>query len=137
MTPVRTITPDFSVSAQIHLDELQSLTDAGFRSIISNRPDGEDPGQPDWREIAAAANAAGLEARHIPVTPGAIGADDVANFAAALNEMPRPILAFCRSGTRAASLWGLAQAGHRSPDEIIGAAANAGCDLSALRARLS
>jgi uncharacterized protein (TIGR01244 family) len=136
MTPVRTVTPDFSVSAQVDPDDLQSIADVGFRSIISNRPDDEDPGQPDWREIEAAAKAAGLEARHIPVIPGAIGVDDVANFAAALDEMPRPILAFCRSGTRAASLWGLAQAGHRSPDEIIAAAANAGCDLSALRPRL-
>lgn len=137
MTSVRTITPDFSVSAQVDPDDLQSLADAGFRSIISNRPDDEDPGQPDWSEIEAAAKAAGLEARHIPVIPGAIGSDDVANFATALDEMPRPILAFCRSGTRAASLWGLAQAGHRSPDEIIDAAANAGCDLSALRQRLA
>lgn len=137
MTSVRTITPDFSVSAQVDPDDLQSLADAGFRSIISNRPDDEDPGQPDWSEIEAAAKAVGLEARHIPVIPGAIGSDDVANFATALDEMPRPILAFCRSGTRAASLWGLAQAGHRSPDEIIDAAANAGCDLSALRQRLA
>ena len=137
MTSVRTITPDFSVSAQVDPDDLQSFADAGFRSIISNRPDDEDPGQPDWSEIEAAAKAAGLEARHIPVIPGAIGSDDVANFATALDEMPRPILAFCRSGTRAASLWGLAQAGHRSPDEIIDAAANAGCDLSALRQRLA
>ena len=137
MTSVRTITPDFSVSAQVDPDDLQSLADAGFRSIISNRPDDEDPGQPDWSEIEAAAKAVGLEARHIPVIPGAIGSDDVANFATALDEMPRPILAFCRSGTRAASLWGLAQAGHRPPDEISDAAANAGCDLSALRQRLA
>lgn len=136
MTPIRSITPGFCVSAQVDPQDLRAVADAGFRSIISNRPDGEEPGQPDWAQIAAAAEAAGLQARHIPVRPGAIGDDDVAKFAAALEEMPGPVLGFCRTGTRAAGLWGLTQAGRLTPNEIIGTAAAAGCDLSSMQERL-
>ena len=137
MTEPRRLSERLSISGQPQPGELLSLAGAGFRSIIGNRPDGEDPGQPTWAEIAGAATAAGMQARHIPVTPGAIGDDDVARFSAALDELPGPILAFCRTGGRAASLWALSQAGKLTPEEIIGEAADAGCDLSQLRDRLS
>jgi sulfide:quinone oxidoreductase len=137
MTKPRRLSETLSVSAQVEPGEVQSLAGAGFRSIISNRPDGEDPGQPTWAEIAAAAMAAGMQARHIPVTPGTIGDDDVARFSAALDELPGPVLAFCRTGGRAASLWALSKAGTLTPDQIIGTAAEAGCDLSQLRDRLT
>ena len=78
-----------------------------------------------------------MEARHIPVTPGAYGDEDVSRFAAALEEMPGPVLGFCRTGTRAASMWALSQAGRQSPDTIIEAAAAGGCDISGLRDRLT
>ena len=60
MTPVRPISSDFSVSAQPDIADFDKLAAAGFRSIISSRPDGEEPGQPSWSQIAAAAKAAGL-----------------------------------------------------------------------------
>ena len=137
MISVRTISPDFSVSSQVDPADFDALVAAGFRSIISNRPDGEEPGQPSWAQIAAAAEAAGLEARHIPVAPGTYGEQDIARFAAALEEMPGPVLGFCRSGMRAASMWGLSQAGKRDADAIIEAAASGGCDISGLRQRLA
>jgi uncharacterized protein (TIGR01244 family) len=124
------------ITPQPQLDELKSLAQAGFRSVIGNRPDDEDSDQPRWSEIERAAREAGMEARHIPVVPGAIGRDDVARFAAALQELPKPILAFCRSGGRAASLWALAQPGSVSTEDIINRAAAAGCDLSQMRGRL-
>lgn len=110
---------------------------AGFRSIVSNRPDREDADQPNWAEIERAAGEAGLKARHIPVTPGAIGESEVARFAAALDELPGPVLAFCRTGARSASLWALASAGKDSPEGIIRTAAEAGYDLSHLCERLT
>lgn len=137
MTDIRRISPDFSVSAQVDPEEFEALAAAGFRSVISNRPEGEEPGQPSWEQIAAAAQAAGMEARHIPVTPGAYGDEDVSRFAAALEEMPGPVLGFCRTGTRAASMWALSQAGRQSPDAIIEAAAAGGYDISGLRDRLA
>lgn len=137
MTSPKRLSTRLSVSPQVDPGELKVLADAGFRSIISNRLDGEEAGQPSWDETAEAARAAGLQARHIPVVTGAIDDADVARFRAALDELPRPVLAFCRTGTRSAALWALSKAGTLTPDEITGTAAEAGYDLSALRDRLA
>lgn len=137
MTDPKRLSARLSVSPQIDLGEMKALADAGFHSIISNRPDGEEPGQPSWHEVYEAARAAGMEARHIPVVPGSIGDEDAAEFRAALNELPNPTLAFCRTGSRSASLWALTKTGTLTPDEIIGTAAEAGYDLSQMRDRLA
>lgn len=97
-----------SFAAQITAADVPSLAAQGFRAIICNRPDGEQPGQPAFASIAQAAEAAGLEVRHIPVVPGRMTESDVAAMRAALVELPKPVLAYCRSGTRSANLFGLA-----------------------------
>ncbi len=117
--------------------DIQDLAEAGFRSIISNRPDGEEPDQPNWATIEQAACDAGMEAQHIPVTPGAISDEDAARFGAALDGLPGPTVAFCRTGTRAATLWALSNADGRAPDEPIATAADAGYDTAPLRDRLT
>jgi sulfide:quinone oxidoreductase len=116
---------------------MQALADAGFRSIISNRPDGEDEGQPSWEKIERAARDAGMEARHIAVIPGAITDDDAGRFATALDEMPEPVVGFCRTGMRSVTLWALANPDKRSPDDLIAGAADAGYDIAPLRDRLA
>ncbi|MEN3974353.1 TIGR01244 family sulfur transferase [Emcibacter sp. SYSU 3D8] len=103
------VEPGFNVSPQLPPDRLAELASRGFRSVICNRPDGEEPGQPSAETMRAAAEAAGLQFTAIPVVGGAIGDADVARMAAALAELPRPILAYCRSGARSAKLWELAQ----------------------------
>lgn len=104
----RQITEDYSVAPQIAVDDVQQIKAAGFRSIISNRPDAED-GAIDHREIEAAARAAGLEFRYIPVISGQMTQENVDDQAAALDALPRPVLAYCRSGTRCTNLFGLVQ----------------------------
>ena len=136
MTTPNRLSPTLSVAPQVDPAELRALAEAGYRSIIGNRPDGEEPGQPAWSELANAAAAAGLQARHLPVITGAIGEAEVAQFSAALDELPKPVLAFCRTGMRSAMLWALAQSGKLSPGEIVSTAGEAGYDLSALRGRL-
>ena len=106
---IKTVAPDFSVSPQIFAGDIGALKAKGFRTIICNRPDHEDPGQPDFADIAAAAAAAGLAARHIPVRPDAIGPADVAAFGRAIDELPGPVLGYCRSGGRSAALWSKAR----------------------------
>ncbi len=98
-----------SVSPQIAVEDVAAIAGAGFRSIVCNRPDGEDPGQPRFAEIAAAAAAAGLRAVHQPVASGAVTAVDGAMFAAILADLPKPVLAYCRSGARSTTLWSLCQ----------------------------
>lgn len=101
----RQITPDYAVSPQISIDDVAEIKQAGFRSVICNRPEGEDPGQPSVASIKAAVEAAGLAFRWIPVVSGQMTAENVADQAAALDEIEGPVLAYCRSGTRCTNLY--------------------------------
>ncbi|MGO4837072.1 TIGR01244 family sulfur transferase [Rhizobiaceae sp. 2RAB30] len=105
----REISNDYSVSGQITPEEVAAVKAAGFRSIICNRPDDEQPGQPSAASVQAAVEAAGLEFRYIPVVSGQITADNVADMAVALDEMQGPVFAYCRSGARCTNLYGLVQ----------------------------
>lgn len=93
-----------SVGPQITPDEVAELAQWGFRSIICNRPDDEDQGQPNFAEIAEAARAHGMEVRHIPVVAGQEMGPQAEEFGAALDELPGPTYAYCRSGGRASAL---------------------------------
>jgi sulfide:quinone oxidoreductase len=137
MTQPKRLSDRLSVTPQIDPAAMQALAAAGFRSVISNRPDGEEPDQPAWATIERAARDAGMEARHIPVTPGAITDEDAARFRAALEELPKPIVGFCRTGARSTSLWALSNAGQRPVDDLISTAADAGYDIAALHGRLA
>jgi uncharacterized protein (TIGR01244 family) len=122
------------VSGQIAPEEIAAL---GVTTIVNNRPDGEEPGQPASDAIAAAAKAAGIDYRHIPVA-GGISQPQVAEMADALAGAEGPVLAFCRSGTRSAYLWALARARlGEDPETLVGQAAAAGYDLSPVRAFLA
>lgn len=101
----RQISPGLSVCAQITAVDVPVLKQRGFRSVICNRPDGEEPGQPPYAEIAAAAENAGLRVRFLPVRSGGVEPRDAAEFGRALDELPGPVLAYCRSGARSAALW--------------------------------
>ncbi len=133
---VRTVTPNVSVSPQIAPADVKDLAAMGFKAIVGNRPDGEAPGQPDWSEIADAADAAGLEYAFIPITPGMMNSGQVDEFRRLVTEMPKPVLAFCRTGARSIQLWAMAARDRLSTDEVIRMAATAGYDLEAMRERI-
>jgi sulfide:quinone oxidoreductase len=99
------VTGEFSVSPQIAPHEVAAIAKDGFRSIVCNRPDGEAPDQPPHAMIEAEAAKAGLEFRYIPVVSGAMTQVDVAAMAVALKELPSPVFAYCRSGTRCGVLF--------------------------------
>ncbi|HEX7387584.1 MAG TPA: TIGR01244 family sulfur transferase [Castellaniella sp.] len=104
--PYRSLTPDFAVSPQLRPDDMQALAAAGFKSVIINRPDGEGGAdQPLSNDVLEAARAAGLQARYQPVVSGAITEADVVEFAHIVQELPAPVLAFCRSGGRCTKLF--------------------------------
>jgi sulfide:quinone oxidoreductase len=105
MDNVTHITPDFAVSPQITPEHLALLQAAGFTTVICNRPDHEKPGQPTFDEIRVAAEAVGLEAHHIPIKPGQATGDDVDAFDTAVTTAKGKVLAYCRSGGRAQSLF--------------------------------
>jgi len=133
---IKPLSPDLSVMPQIEVAEVADLAARGFKSIIGNRPEGEAPDQPAWSSLAAEAARHGMSARQIPVVPGQIGPDHVDRFASALREMPKPIAAFCRTGTRSAMLWALANPDALSIDQRIASAAAQGYDLAPLRERM-
>ena len=109
MQDVKHLTPDFAISPQITTAQLAQLKAAGFTTVICNRPDHEDAGQPTFAEIRAAAEAAGLQAHHIPIKPGQATSDDVVTFDTAVTTARGKVLAYCRSGGRAQSLFDATQ----------------------------
>lgn len=128
---IRQLTGQLSVAPQIELADIDAIAAQGFRSIVNNRPDHEQVGQPDNATLAAAAQQAGLEWRHIPVVSGGFSSDQASSFAEALSQLPGPVLAFCRSGTRSSAMWALQAEG--SVDDVLATTEAAGYDLSMLR----
>jgi sulfide:quinone oxidoreductase len=135
MSRTKKIAEGLSVCRFVTPDELPALAKE-FGTIINNRPDGEEPGQPSSAEIETEARRLGFHYFHIPVVAGQISDAQVAEFGEAAGRERGPVLAFCRSGMRSATLWALSQVGKRSVDEILKAAASAGYDLSALKPKL-
>ncbi len=109
--PLRAVAADVCVAPQLTPEAMAEAARAGFRSVVNNRPDHEHgPDQPTSAEIEAAALAAGLVYRHLPVDGGYQSPEEIAAFAQMLAELPRPLLAFCRSGGRSARLFDAASA---------------------------
>jgi TIGR01244 family protein len=99
------LTADVAVAGQLEPAAMAEAAAAGFRSVVNNRPDFEGgPAQPTSADLEAAARAAGLDYAFLPVSPSVQSPEDVARFAALLDSMPKPILAFCRSGARSGKL---------------------------------
>lgn len=134
---VNKITDKVSASPQIVADDVAALKAAGFKAIICNRPDGEGSDQPSFAEIENAAKEAGMEARYVPVVAGKISDADVAAFGAALKDLPRPVLAYCRTGTRSATLWSFHESQKRPMPEILAATQAAGYDMNGVARRIA
>ena len=107
--PIQPIAPDVFVAPQMLPEAMAEVARAGFRSVVNNRPDFEEgAAQPTSALIEAAATAAGLEYRHLPVSPAHQTAEEAAAMAGLLKELPRPLLMFCRSGGRSTRLYRMA-----------------------------
>jgi len=102
---LRPVTPTYSVAGQISVEDLAAIKAAGFQSIVCHRPDDEAADQPSFDSIKQAAEALGIEARQIPVGPMGITADAVRAMVDAIEEMPQPMLGYCRSGARSTAIF--------------------------------
>ncbi|SDZ40540.1 sulfide:quinone oxidoreductase [Jannaschia faecimaris] len=133
----RKLTSGLTVSPQIAPGDMKAIAAAGYRAIICNRPDGEGPDQPSFAEIEAAARKEGLEARYLPIETGKVTDTDTQEFDRALTELPGPVLAFCRTGTRSATLWSLSQADRLDVAEILATSKAAGYDMGGVVRRIA
>ncbi|MCX7554189.1 TIGR01244 family sulfur transferase [Marinicella sp. S1101] len=132
------ITEQVSASPQISSSDITAIQAAGFKSIICNRPDGEDSDQPNHSEISAAAKALGIDFIYQPINnTGSITTEDIEQFEHYTNSLPGPVLAYCRTGTRSTTLWSLSQAKHKSIPEIIELTKAAGYDMSGVVRRIA
>ncbi|KZD00710.1 MULTISPECIES: bifunctional protein tyrosine phosphatase family protein/NAD(P)/FAD-dependent oxidoreductase [unclassified Thalassospira] len=133
---IKTISNGFSVSPQIVADDIKEIAKRGFRSIVCNRPDGEGADQPTFEEISNAAKEAGLEVRYQPIVSGKVSDDDARDFGRLYDELPKPVFAYCRTGTRSTTLWSLSQAAHLDTSEILRATKAAGYDMGGVVRRI-
>lgn len=138
MTEFCRITPDFAVAGQLEIADLARAAAEGFKIVVKNRPEGEDPGQPSDAEMKRAAEAAGLEFHALPFAGGPPPPAVVGETATLLEQAKGPVLAYCRTGKRSLTAWAMAEAlqGARTPDEIIALAAKAGYDVQGARGAL-
>jgi uncharacterized protein (TIGR01244 family) len=118
------------VNGQIAPEDIPALKEAGVTLIVNNRPDGEDAGQPESDDIEAAARAAGIDYRHVPIARG-MGPSDIEAMREAMHAAgDGKMFAFCRSGNRSTLAWAVARSEDGVPTEELHRLANqAGFDL--------
>lgn len=102
---IRRLNGMFAIANQVELNTVHELARAGYKTVICNRPDGESADQVAFADIAAAAQKMGLKAIYLPIYESGATQQDQAAFNDHIFECPKPIVAYCRSGTRPATLW--------------------------------
>lgn len=107
---VHALAPGVSLSGQLQSVDLERMKAQGFASVIDLRPDGEADDQPAANAMQSAAQAQSLKFAYVPVPHGDIPAASVEALAQALQDSPKPVLLYCRSGRRAARTWSLVEA---------------------------
>ncbi|MBU3077085.1 TIGR01244 family sulfur transferase [Sphingomonas quercus] len=138
MSEFKKLSDQVFVSRQITVADVEEAKRLGVTLIINNRPDGEEPGQPTAAEIGAAAKAAGIDYRTVPVDHSGFRPEQVAAMGEALDGASGPVLAFCRSGMRSTALWALSQRGKGADGAaLMSSARNAGYDLSSISGALT
>ena len=129
------LTPGLSVTGRLDAPDVEALAAAGVRTIVNNRPDGEDRGQLPAAEARRVAELHGLAYHHIPITAATLSRADVDAFAAVLRVAAAPVVAHCRSGTRSALLWALVRMREGAdPLSLVAEAARHGIDIANLPA---
>ncbi len=133
---LKKVSPRFFISDQLSVTDIGIAAAQGIRTIVNNRPDGEEQTQPTSDELREAAESLGLGFVDLPIKPGKITDEHIEKFEALSRDTPAPMLSFCRSGARAMSLWALAEARTLNVDVVLATAEEAGHDLESLRDRL-
>ncbi|HDZ38987.1 MAG TPA: TIGR01244 family phosphatase [Marinobacter sp.] len=134
---IRKIDDVISVAPQIMPADVAEAARLGFRTLVANRPNQEEPGQPAMADIEAAARENGMAWVYMPVASGNVTDADVDHFAEMIQESEKPVLAFCRTGTRCTVLWALSAARDTPARDVLVKASTAGYDMSSLAPRMA
>ncbi len=134
---IRALDSQLSATPQITVADLPEIKQKGFRAIICNRPDGEGADQPTYQEIAEAAARLGIDMVYQPIVAGKVRDEDADDFARLMTELPGPVLTYCRTGTRSATLWSLSQASRLGVADILGKTKAAGFDMAGVVRRIA
>jgi uncharacterized protein (TIGR01244 family) len=132
----RQITDRYAVSPQIEPEDAARLREAGFTTVICNRPDSEVPQPLQADAMGEAMRAAGLRFEVLPITHQTLSPENAERQAAIIADSDGPVLAYCASGTRSTFIWALGAAGEMPVERIMEAGARGGYDLSPLRPAL-
>ena len=131
------LTAEFAIGPQVSAADFEPLREAGFASVLNARPDDEHGTYLPSAEARELARASGLSYVHSPTENHAIFETDLIDgFEKALAELPKPIFAHCKTGTRAAILWALVAARHRQVEDVIETLRAGGQDLDFLEQEL-
>ena len=134
---IKALTPHLSITPQVMVAELEAVAQMGFKAIICNRPDGEGPDQPSFKEIQTAALALGIQMSYLPAEAGKVSDADGKAFGELLATLPAPVLAYCRTGMRSTTMWALSQSGITPLPQILEASQGVGFDMKALVQRIA
>lgn len=134
---IRPIDEHIAVAPQITPADIAELASQGFRTLVANRPDKEEPGQPSMAAIETAARENGLKWIYQPVDSGNILDSDIDRFDEMIRNADGPVLAFCRTGTRCTVLWALSAARYEPIPDIVDKARHAGYDIGGLAPRMA
>ncbi|MCF6443707.1 TIGR01244 family sulfur transferase [Nereida sp. MMG025] len=133
---IRQLTPDFSVAPQIEPQDMADIAALGYKTVICNRPDAENPPSHSAEVMAQEAKAHGLTFLVNQFPTPMLSMEHVTAQRGLLDQAEGPILAYCASGTRSTMVWALSVAGQMPTDDIIAAAARGGYALDGMRGQI-
>ncbi len=129
------LAPGLTAAGALSAADIEALAASGVKTIVNNRPDGEDPGQlpaADARQLCA---THGIAYHHSPFVGATLTRTDIDAFDAVLKSTPQPVVAHCRSGTRSTMIWALTRMRQgEDPAALVALGARNGVDISALPA---
>jgi len=133
MPPLMELAPGIAAAAALSAADIEALAASGVKTIVNNRPDGEDPGQLPADEARRLCAAHGIAYHHIPFVAATLTRADIDAFSAVLHSDPKPLVAHCRSGTRSTMIWALTRMLEgEDPAALVALGAKNGVDIAAL-----
>lgn len=137
LPPMRQLEADLRTSSQLTAEQIRELAAQGVKTLIFNRPDAEEPGQPETAELESLAQELGMHWVHQPVVSGQVTDEQGQAFGRLYAAAPKPVVAFCRTGTRCGMLWALSQKGQVPAETLVTRMQQAGFDLPDFFKRLN